>query len=59
MKKTVIVTIELDPDAPGSDKVTGWKVNNGEYEFTAESVPFSIVDAMNMINLALSINVKE
>lgn len=60
MKKTVIVTIELDPDAPGSDKVTGWKVDTGEYEFTAESVPFSIIDALNMISISLTlINEKE
>lgn len=59
MKKTVIVTIELDTDAPVSNQVTAWKVENGEYEFTAESVPFSIIDAMNMLNIALSINVKE
>lgn len=59
MKKTVIVTIEIDPGAPGSDKVTGCKVDTDEYEFTAESVPFSIIDVMNMLNFALSINVKE
>lgn len=59
MKKTVTVTIDIDTDVPGRDKVTGFKVNTDEYEFNAESVPFSIIDAMNMLNIALSINVKE
>lgn len=59
MKKTVTVTIELDTSVPGRDKVTGFKVNTDDYEFVAESVPFSIIDAMNMLNIALSINVKE
>ena len=53
MKKTVTVTIELDTGVPGRDNVTGLKVNTGDYEFNAESVPFSIIDAMNMIYLAL------
>ena len=59
MKTTVTVTIQLDTGVPGRDKVTGFKVNTDEYEFVAESVPFSIIDAMNMLNIALSINVKE
>lgn len=60
MKKTVAVTIEIDTDVPGRDKVTGFKVNTGDYEFDAESVPFSIIDAMNMLNIALTlINEKE
>ena len=59
MKKTVTVTVELDTGVPGRDKVTGFKFNTDDYEFVAESVPFSIIDAMKSFYFALTINEKE
>lgn len=55
MIKPITVTVELDTGAPERKRVTEFKVKTKDFEFVAESVPFSISDASRMFELALAV----
>lgn len=55
MIKPITVTVQLDTAAPERKRVTEFKVTTSDFEFIAESVPFSVSDASRMFELALAV----
>ena len=53
MKKLVTITLEVDTDASPFEVVTGFRAVYDSVDFISESVPFSVKNAINLVDLVL------